>query len=56
VERQAKSWAWILATASTVGGTLGSAGAVVRFEVDRDALARLESIGFIRGDYDAEDY
>jgi hypothetical protein len=55
MEGHAKSWAWILATASTVGGTL-SAGAVVRLEVDRDALARLESIGFIRGDYDAEDF
>lgn len=56
VERQAKSWAWILAAASTVGGTVPSKGAVVRLEVDRDALARLDSIGFIRGDYDADDF
>ncbi|HEY0371338.1 MAG TPA: DUF3990 domain-containing protein [Thermoanaerobaculia bacterium] len=56
VEGQAKSWAWLLATASTVGGSVGTAGAVVRLEVDRDALAQLDSIGFIRGDYDAEDF
>jgi hypothetical protein len=56
VEGQAKSWAWVIAAANAVGGTLGSAGAVVRLEVDRDALAGLESIGFIRGDYDAEDF
>jgi hypothetical protein len=56
VERQAKSWAFLTAAASTVGGIGGSAGAVVRLEVDRDALARLDSIGFIRGDYDAEDF
>lgn len=56
VERQAKSWAWIAAAASTVSGSAGTTGAVVRLEVDRDALAGLDSIGFIRGDYDAEDF
>jgi hypothetical protein len=56
VERQAKSWAWLTAAASTVGGAGGSTGSVVRLEVDRDALAQLDSIGFIRGDYDAEDF
>jgi len=56
VERQAKSWAWLTAAASTVGGTAGAKGAVVRLEVDRDALAQLDSIAFIRGGYDAEDF
>jgi len=56
VERQAKSWAWLTAAAGTVSGPGGTTGAVVRLEVDRDALGRLDSIGFIRGDYDAEDF
>jgi len=56
VERQAKSWAWLTAAAGTVSGAGGTTGVVVRLEVDRDALARLDSIGFIRGDYDAEDF
>lgn len=56
VERQAKSWAWLLAKQRAVGGRAGSTGAVVRLEIDRDKLARLDSIAFIRGDYDAEDF
>src|SRR3954466_2394934 len=56
VERQARSWAFHLAAASTVAGVKGSTGAVVELEVDRDALARLDSIAFVRGDYDAEDF
>ncbi len=55
LEAQAKSWAWLLAAQSAVGGVVPPA-AVVRLEVDRDALSRLDSIAFIRGDYDAEDY
>ena len=56
LEGQAKSWAWLLAAQSAVGGHAGTTGAVVRLEVDRDALARLDSIAFVRGDYDAEDF
>src|SRR5437868_1542573 len=39
VERQAKSWAFFAAAAGKVSGPGGTTGAVVRLEVDRDALA-----------------
>jgi hypothetical protein len=49
--RQARKWARQMAKARP-----GSAAAVLLFRVDRNALARLESIGFVRGQPDAGDY
>jgi Protein of unknown function (DUF3990) len=51
--RQAKSWAWALAAAS---GMAGAVGAVVELDVDRDQLARLDTLAFVRGDYDADEF
>jgi len=50
MERQARSWAWEIVR------KFGGRPAVVFADLDRDALAALESLTFIRGDYDAEDY
>jgi len=53
---QAKSWAWQLAAASSIGG-VGPVGAcVMAFEADRNALARLETLAFARGDREADDF
>jgi len=49
VERQAESWAALLAKQSPP-----ATAAIVEFRVDRDLLAALEVISFVRGDYDAE--
>lgn len=51
VEQQARSWAWQLSQQ-----IIGSAPAVIRFDVSRDELARLDFLFFIRGSFDAEDY
>jgi hypothetical protein len=51
LQRQARHWAW-----RRVEQEAGTEPAVVRFEVDRDELARLESLAFVRGDYEAEDF
>ena len=48
--RQARTWAAELA--ASIGGT----AAVVKLILDRDDLGRLETLGFVRGDFDAEDY
>src|SRR6478609_5785756 len=40
---QAKSWAWQLATVAASGGVSPARGCVLVFEVDRDALAKLET-------------
>jgi Protein of unknown function (DUF3990) len=50
-ERQARSWAWHLANQDPNGTP-----AVVAFEVSREALAGLETLSFVRGDYEAEDF
>lgn len=52
LERQARSWAW--GRSRLLPG--GMAAAVVQFSVDRDDLSRLETISFVRGDYDADDF
>lgn len=49
---QARSWAWLLAAQQ--GGA--ASGAVVELLVDRDALAGLDSLAFVRGHYDADDF
>jgi hypothetical protein len=51
VERQARTWA--VEVARERGRELA---AVVRFDVDREALAALETLTFVRGDFDADDY
>ena len=51
LERQARTWAWELSRQRP-----GSYPAVVRFDVDRNALAALEALCFVRGSYDAEDF
>ena len=51
LERQARTWAWELSRQRP-----GSYPAVVRFDADRNALATLEAMWFVRGSYDAEDY
>jgi len=51
VERQALAWAWQLAQRRP-----GTQPAVICFDVDRDALAGLESIWFVRGSFDADEY
>jgi hypothetical protein len=51
VERQARAWAWQSSQRS--GGALP---AVIRFDVDRDSLAALQCLWFVRGGFDAEDF
>ena len=54
--RQAKSWAWALAQAAQVAGNGQAQAAVVHFHADRNALASLEALCFVRGDYEADDF
>ena len=49
--RQAQTWAF-----QTVQTDPGGAAAVVAVEVDRNELAALEVLSFVRGDFDAEDF
>jgi hypothetical protein len=51
VEQQARSWAWQLSLRRR-----GTFPAVVRFDVDRDQLASLQSLWFVRGSFNADDY
>lgn len=51
-ERQARSWAWQLAAQAGPGRR----GGVVTLTADRGVLARCETLLFVRGDYDAEDF
>jgi hypothetical protein len=51
LERQAQTWAYQLAQKRP-----GEAAAVVAVDVDRDELATLETLAFVRGDFYAEDY
>ncbi len=51
VERQARTWASRLSQRK--GGTQP---AVIRFDVNRDALADLECLWFVRGSFDADDF
>ncbi|HEX8904226.1 MAG TPA: DUF3990 domain-containing protein [Longimicrobiaceae bacterium] len=50
IERQARSWAWQLANRRR------SAAVILYADLDREALAGLDSLAFVRGDFDAEDY
>jgi len=49
--RQARSWAWTHSRRKR-----GSKYAVVQFEIERDELAGLEALWFVRGSFDAEDF
>lgn len=51
LERQAQNWAYQLAQARP-----GETAAVVAVDVDRDGLAWLDTLAFVRGDFYAEDY
>ena len=51
VEQQARSWAWQLSLRRP-----RTFPAVVRFELDRDHLASLQSLWFVRGSFNADDY
>lgn len=51
VERQAITWAWVVSQQHP-----GTLPAVIRFDVDRDKLASLEYLWFVRGNYDADDF
>jgi len=51
VERQAQAWAWQLS--QRIPGTLP---AVIRFNIDRDHLAALQCVWFVRGSVDADDF
>jgi hypothetical protein len=48
---QAESWAWSLSSQRAE-----SAPAVVRFDVERDGLARLDALWFVHGGREADDY
>jgi len=51
VERQARAWAWQLSQRSR-----GTLPAVIRFDVNRDSVAALQCLGFVRGSFDADDF
>ena len=51
LERQARMWA-----AQVCVTRSGTTPAVVALSVNRDDLGKLESLVFVRGDFDAEDY
>jgi hypothetical protein len=55
VERQARAWAWQIARRRS-RISHGHAPVLIRFDVQRDALARLDGLWFVRGSFDAEDY
>jgi Protein of unknown function (DUF3990) len=51
LERQARAWAWALSLRSP-----GTAPAVIQFTVDRNRLSRLDTLWFVRGGFDADDF
>jgi hypothetical protein len=51
VQRQAESWAWQLSQLR-----VGTLPAVICFDVDRDELAKLDCLCFVRGSFDADDF
>ncbi len=48
---QARSWAW-----TQTRPPVQARPAVVEFRVPREQLSRLETVSFVRGDHDAEDF
>jgi hypothetical protein len=55
VEVQARSWAWQMQLRNQLAHP-GCRAAVVRFDVPRDDLAMLETMGFVRGAFNADDF
>jgi hypothetical protein len=55
-KNQAMSWAWQAAQVAMAGGNLSARGCVLAYRLDRDLAASLESLSFVRGDRDAEDF
>lgn len=53
---QASSWAWQAAQVAMAAGNTSARGCVLAYRVDRDDAAQLESLSFVRGDRDAEDF
>jgi hypothetical protein len=53
---QAKSWAWQAAQVEIARGNSKAQGCVLAYTLDRDRAAQLESLSFVRGDRDAEDF
>src|SRR2546425_11629306 len=55
VERQARAWAWQLSL-RPVNQKRGAQGqpVVLQFDVDREKLARLNFLCFVRGSFDAD--
>jgi hypothetical protein len=53
---QAKSWAWQAAQVDIARGNLKARGCVLAYTLDRDLAAPLESLSFVRGDREAEDF
>lgn len=51
LQRQAEAWAWQLGQR-----VRGARPAILRMEIDRDALAELDVLMFVRGSFDADDY
>jgi len=51
LNRQALRWAWQLS-----GQVDGTKPAIIQFEVNRDELASLDIICFVRGDFEADDF
>jgi len=59
VKRQARAWAWQLSldyNASLTPGVAPATPEIIVFRVDRDALAKLDCLMFVRGDSRANDY
>jgi len=56
LRHQAMSWAWQAAATAVTAGNPSARGCVLAFRLDREHAARLESLAFVRGDRDAEDF
>jgi hypothetical protein len=55
-KNQAMSWAYQAAQLAMAGGNRTARGCVLAFRLDRDQAARLESLSFVRGERDSEDF
>jgi Protein of unknown function (DUF3990) len=51
LKRQARAWAWTLSLRSP-----GTVPAIIQFTVDRNLLSRLDTLWFVRGNFDAADF
>lgn len=53
---QAKSWAWQAACRAVAAGNPTATGSVLVYTLNRERAAALDSLAFVRGDSDAEDF